>query len=954
MRDFRVRLLLAAASAGTLMAATAQAADAPAGKAPEADIEEVVVTGSRLQVGGFSAPTPVTEVGADQFKQRAAASVFEVIRDIPSFRGTSGPSVNSTGAQNASKANLDLRGLGSVRTLVLINGRRHVPDAPTNVFDTNLIPTSLIERVEIVTGGASAAYGSDAVAGVVNFILKNRMEGFTADIRYGSSELGDNQEYNPAFAYGRSFAGGKGHFIIGGDFTHALGTGNMYSRAWGQKEPGALSLPASRAVGLPATLISNNVQTAAYNASGLITNGPLRGIAFGENGSFSRLQFGSIVGGTEMIGTGNYGSVENPDQFLKAPYQRTAALTRVEYEFSDTIVGFAQLQYGVLHTKGRSFGARVPNFNNYQVQITNPFLPAGVVALMRANNVTTFNYSATRHDDLGSIASRNRSETVQVDGGIKGEVFDGWKWDVGFGAGKATFAPFIKNTPREADFFHSAYVVTGPDGKPACGPVATDPYFNAQNPIVKARLIANLSPNCVPYNIFGTNLEQNQGALNYFNSASNADMQFRQYDIAANIAGAPFELPAGPVSVAAGLEWRRDTADVVNCADCQRLALMNQNYSLYSGAISVKEIYGEIGVPLLKDVPLARSLELNGAVRRTDYSTSGAVTTWKAGVTWDLTDWLRYRATRSRDIRAPNINELFNPGSEGNPNVVNRATGASGFTKSNTVGNPNLVPEISYTTTMGVVLQPKLGDLGDLRMSVDFWDINIKDVISTQNVQDILDGALLRRDPALLPFVTLDPGSPVGVSRVNVPQQNLNALKTHGVDIEVSYAFPLQNFDLPGQLSFRALGSWIAEYTTITPTTNIDSSGVTGTPTWSWNGVATYRNGPFTGNLMVRYTDKVRFSATAIGLDGLTPGSPEFLATARLSNSINQNIWPEATYWNANVQYTFVDRPDRQVQGYLTVDNLFDKQPPIVAISINGTAYDLIGRGYKIGVRISY
>lgn len=950
MLGCRFGLLLASASAAALFCGAAQAADAA--EADSGAVEEVVVTGSRLKVGGFTAPTPVTQVGADQFQQRAAASVFEVVRDIPAFKGTSGPSVNSTGAQNASKANLDLRGLGSVRTLVLVNGRRHVPDAPTNVFDTNLIPTSLIDRVDVVTGGASAAYGSDAVAGVVNFILKNRLEGFTADLRFGVSQRGDNHEYNPSFAYGRAFLDDRLHFIIGGDYTHSEGTGTMYSRAWGQKEPGALSLPATRAAGLPATIISNNVETVSYTASGLITSGPLRGIAFGDNGSFYRLQTGSIVGGTEMIGTGNYGSVENPDQFLRPAYKRGAALTRVEYEITPTTTAFAQLGYGVLHTYGRSFGARVPNFNNYIVRIDNPFLPQGIVDQMKAANITQFTYSASRHDDLGSIASRNRSETVQADGGVNGE-WGKWKWDLGFGAGKATFAPFIKNTPREADFFHSAYVVTGPDGKPACGPVATDPYFNAQNPIVKARLIANLSPGCVPYNIFGTNLQQNQAALAYFNSASNADMQFRQYDIAANIAGAPFSLPAGEVSVAAGIEWRRDTASVVNCLDCQKLALMNQNYSLYTGAIEVKEMYGELGVPLLKDLPLAQDLSLNGAVRRTDYSTSGAVTTWKLGGTWDITDFVRLRTTRSRDIRAPNINELFNPGSEGNPNVVNRVTGASGFIKSNTVGNPNLVPETGDTTTIGLVLQPKWGFTNGLRLSVDYWDINIKDVIATQNVQDILDAVLVNGNAELASFVVRD-STPLGVSRVNVPQQNLNALKTHGVDIEAAYSVPLAEFDVPGSLTFRALGSWIAEFRTITRTSDIDTSGVTGTPTWSWNGTMTYSNGPLTTNLMVRYTSKIRFSATAIGLDGLTPGSPEYLAVAKLSNSINQNIWPEAVYWNANVQYNFVDRPGKRVQGYFTVDNLFDKQPPIVAISINGTAYDLIGRAFKVGVRVSY
>ena len=929
-----------------------------AAQAPQGDgaPEQVLITGSLLGgETGFAAPTPVTVLNTVQIEQRAAGSVFEIIRDIPSFRGTSGPSANSTGAQNASKANLDLRGLGSIRTLVLVNGRRHVPDGQTGVFDTNLIPTSLIDHVDIVTGGASAAYGSDAVAGVVNFVMKNRFEGFSGDLHYGVSQRGDNIEYNPSLAYGSSFAGGRGHFIIGGDVTINDGVGTMYARDWGRLEPGAMSLPSTRAAGLPANLIANHVETSAYNAGGLIVSaGPLKGIEFLDNGQIRNFQFGSIVGGTEMIGTGNYGSVENPDQFLRAAYDRYAALSRVEFDITPGVMAFAQFGYGSLHTFGRSFGAQVPNFNKYPVLNTNPFLPAAVKAAMTANNITSFQYSATRHDDLGSISSRNRSETFQWDFGARGEVFDNWNWDVGAGIGKAAFVPNIMNTPRTADFFESAYVVADANGVPVCGPVATNPYFNAQPAIVKAKLIANLSPGCVPYNIFGTNAVQNQAANAYFNSASEADMEFRQYNVTANVTGAPVSLPAGDVLLAAGYSWRKDYADVVNCADCQRGALMNQNYSLYHGQIIVNEFYGEVGVPVLKQMPFAESLDLNAAVRQTHYSTSGDVTTWKVGATWDVDEMLRLRGTRSHDIRAPNINELFNPGSEGNPNVTNKKTGASGFIKSNTIGNLALVPEIGETWTGGVVFQPTWAWAAGFNLSVDYYNIRMSNVIATLSAQTIMDDFVIHGAASpYAKFVTTD-STLLGVSRVDVPQLNLNALKTDGVDIEVSYAVPLEALELPGNLNLRALGTFVNHFHTITTTNDIDSAGTASSPRWSWNGLIAYNLDRYSFGLMVRYTSQLTFDPTLVGLDGLTPGTPAYNAVAALPNSVNQNKWPAALYFNTSFAYDVLQDEEKRAQIYFNIDNLFDKNPPIVAISIGGSAYDLVGRSFKLGVRFSY
>src|ERR1700722_2059929 len=217
--------------------------------------EAVVVTGSPL--GGnaaFAAPTRVTTVSASEIQQQAPGSVFDFVKNYPQFNLNSGPTANSSGAQNASKADLNLYSLGAQRTLVLIDGQRHVPDAQTNVFDTNLIPVSLIQRMDVVTGGASAAYGSDAVAGVVNFILDKEFEGFKGDWHAGISQYGDNVEFAPSLAWGTSMFHGRGHFIIGADLTIAEGTGNMFSRSWGRLEPGVFTTPSPRPAGMPSQL----------------------------------------------------------------------------------------------------------------------------------------------------------------------------------------------------------------------------------------------------------------------------------------------------------------------------------------------------------------------------------------------------------------------------------------------------------------------------------------------------------------------------------------------------------------------------------------------------------------------------------------------------------------------------------------------------------------------------
>jgi len=929
------------------------------------EVETLSVTGSLITNSSFAAPTPVTALNSQEIANKAAGSVFEIIRGVPSFNATSGPSVNSTGAQNASKANLNLRNLGSTRTLLLVNGKRFVPDAPTNVVDSNLIPTGMIQRIDIVTGGASATYGSDAVAGVVNLILDRSFEGLKGDVRFGISQYGDNLEFAPNLTWGTSLFGGKGHLLIGGEVTISLGTKNMLSRGWGRLQPGVMSPSSPRAAGIPAQIISNNVVTSAYNASGLIVGCtvpgggacPLKGIAFGENGTTYNFAPGIIMGNTEQIGGGDYGSFENPDQFLRGAYNRWATMARFNYDFGDGLQAYAQFNYGGLMTFNNSFGAQIPNFNRFTVFADNPFLPQSVRDVMTARGITSFQYSASRQVDLKSIASRNRTDSMMGNVGAGGifELFDKeWSWDADLGLGLAVFEPYIKNTPRTADFFASAYVVTGPNGAPVCGPIANNPYFNAQPPAVRAQLIANLSPGCVPYNIFGNNVEQNRAANAYWNSASNVENRMGLYTFHLGFTGAPFSLPAGDVGMALGFDWRRDAINVDNCDDCKKGALMNQNYSNYFGHILVHEFYGEVEVPILRDLPFIQTFGINGAVRNTEYSTSGNVTTWKIGFTWDVNDNLRLRGTRSHDIRAPNLNELYNPGSEGNPNIQNKVLGTSGFIKSNTVGNLALRPESGETYTAGFVFQPGWEWLSGLSISLDYYYIKMKDIIATVGIQTIMDDwAVNGAASVYAPFVTPDPSNVVGVSRINVPQQNLNAQKTGGVDLEFAYQVPEIGF-IPGSFNLRALGTWIDNFHSITPTQDIDSVGTINAPKLAFNINLQHQWENWTSVLNVRYTSNVIYSTTLVGLDGLTPGTAEYNAVAARNDSINRNIWPEVLQFDTRFAYDIVSEGDKRLQAYLNIENITNKKPPIVAISLGGSPYDLIGRNFKVGMRFRY
>lgn len=915
--------------------------------AQDTEVEAVVVTGSRLTGVSLATPTPVTSVGALEIGRQAPASIGETMVTLPAFRASSGPSTAINSLTGTAQTLLDLRGLGASRTLVLVNGLRRTPVNANGTFDTNLLPTGLIERVEVVTGGASAAYGSDAVAGVANFILNTRYEGLSGTLQYGVTQAGDGREPLARLTYGTGFAEGRGRFVFGAEYSANSGVESLYDRDWGRREPGLLALSATRAAGLPSQIVAEYVEQSAFTFGGIIPSGPLRGTAFDAAGQPYAFPYGAITGATEMIGTGNYGASEYASLALRTPYERGVALARGEFDLGDDLMAFAELSYGELST--HTYAGTCCRPQTFTIARDNPYLPAATRAAMVSAGLQTISVGR-RSLDYDTLKSGSELDTLQAAAGVKGKLA-GWTWDAAVTAGRSRYDLVFLNNPRTADLMHSAYAVRDPvSGAIVCGPAATDPYFLAQAASVRAQLNANLKPGCQPFNVFGDG-RGNAAATAYFMGASQQSNDIRQTTASLSLSGEPFTLPAGPVSVAAGAEWRRDRAEAVGCADCLTGAYVIQNLPSYSGEVTVKEAFAEVGVPVVRDAPLVAALDLNAAARRTDYSTSGGVTTWKLGAVWKPVEALRLRVTRSRDIRAPNINELYNPGSATRANVTNKLTGVSGIVDNLTAGNLALQPEIADTVTAGLTFHPEWAWASGFQASVDWYSIEIAEVIGTVTPQDVLDRYLLQGLNEYRPYITFD-GSALGFSRVNGAQQNLSAQKTSGVDIELAYRAPLERLNLPGRLDVRALATWVDDIRNIQ---SLSSGGVSdvdvagqSVPEWQVNVSANYVLGRLDLGLNARAFSEVKYSTSLVG-----PENPTYSPAA--NNSINRNIWPGLVYWRASAAYDLVSDGGRRLQVFGVVDNLFDKDPPPISISIlGGSPYDNVGRAFKLGVRFSY
>lgn len=901
-------------------------AQAPASTAPT---ETIVVTGSRIAREGFTAPSPVTVVGTEAIQAFGTTNVAETLSELPSFRASQSPEntfVTLNG--NLGARTLDLRGLAPQRTLVLVNSRRFVPSSSQGTVDINLIPTSLIRSVEVVTGGASAAYGSDAVAGVVNFLLDTDLEGVRGNAQYGISDRGDDEEWMLGLAAGTNFADGRGHVIAGGEYADNKGVGGCFTLPYCAEEYSNFTNTDWPNNGLP-NRVTLPHKHATLTGGGLINSGPLRGTKFLPDGTPAEFEYGMWPSTFAMVGgEGHLGDPFTTAHYMKAPVERYSLYGMATFDFTNDLSAFLEASFGKVI--GNARGAQTRDIS-ITIQRDNPYIPEEVQQRMDEEGLSRF-VLARAGDDFGVARYHAENRTFRIVGGLEGRVADFADWNVYYQYGDNKYDQTMDNNRIQSRFPLAVDAVARPDGTVICRSSLADP-----------------GNGCIPVNLFGE-FNWTQGAKDYLYGSGWQTTAIEQHVIAANLQAEPFSTWAGPVSLAVGGEYRDESiageADPIS----QQNGWYVGNGQSVRGGIDVKEAYAETVIPLAEDLPFARMLEVNGAIRLTDYSTSGTVTTWKLGLVYEPTDWLRLRATRSRDIRAPNLHELFGATSSAFSRVVD-TDGVQYLPQVFTGGNAELQPESADTWTAGVVLTPE-SLLPGLRLSADYYDIQVNDAISQVGAQTTVDRCAAGVDQ-FCGLVTREGDGTI--SAVRNPWLNLDTLIIRGVDFEAAYATSI--FDT-ARLSLRVLASYVDDYITIDSVGAIDRAGQTGVqtgalpgmPDWSGNATMTLEQGPARVSLAGRFINSGIMDVTLVGPTdkGYDPSLP---------NSISDNHLPSRIYVDLGIGYKLLDNGDRSVEFYGAIENLFDKNPPINVYSGSGTnpfLFDTILRRFTAGIRFSY
>jgi len=1061
----------------------------PAEDTSAAQTGAIVVTGSRIRSPNLESTNPVTVVSGEQFFQTGQVSVGDVLNELPQLRNTFSQQ-NSTRFLGTRGLNLvDLRGLGSSRTLVLVNGRRHVAGdiLSTGVsVDTNTIPTDLIQSVEVLTGGASAVYGSDAIAGVVNFKLRTDYEGLQLRGNSGISKYKDAGNQYISLLAGKNFADGRGNIAANFEFAHQSqydATGRPLARNDGfvTTDVDPASAPSD---GISDRTFYRDIRSGTISLGGLTAfryggaSGPCGGAggsAFTCNSLFQ--PDGTLVPQTgERVGigpTGGFiggnGSTSREGQLLTftPDLKRYSANLLGHFEVSPAFVPFFEAKYVRTEAKGsqsgpffsqgttlgrfgsttgagngasaisgfaggadRSFvngaytAAGVPvnaGVNREGIRLDNPYLSAsaratlaaqltaainsgvnpntgtsftsgGVTAAQAAANQAaslaqvaagTYRFGLRRNwIDLGIRDEQIKRETYRAVVGVRGDFNEDWNYEVAVNYGEFREKNLIQGNINAQRFLLAQDTVRDASGTIRCRAQVDGRYGGADIGGNPAQLAADIAA-CVPLNPFGQG-SVSDAARNYLLVPSRASGKITQLDITAFVSGDSsqlFELPGGPIGFSVGGEYRRET-NRYDLDDFTQAgyAFYNAIPSLTAPAFEVKEVYGEVRLPILKDVPFFQELTLTGNGRIADYKgATGTVYAYGGGVDWRPIDDVRFRGTYSRSVRAPNLTELYSaqgqnfaPGFVDPCSARNIGTGSANraancaaagvptaydfvyLSSLETVsgGNPQLGAEKSDSYTAGVVFTPTF--VPGLSISVDYFDITVNNVIASVNAQQIAnlcyDSSSLSNQFCSLFQRAGAAGGPNGEQAFQILQgsllestANFAKLKARGIDTKIDYRHA---FDW-GVLN---IGVNYTRTLQRDDFTNPDDTGFRdrilgelGDPKNEVNMNSSLKVGRVTFGYQLRWIDKMYLNTYEDynSLNGLPPQNPDFYSVKK---------YPDVFYHDVRLDIDVSD----QFNLTLGVDNVGNKMPPFgltgVGNGLNTAAdggagiYDVRGR----------
>ena len=945
---------------------TRLAADEPLSRPAET---EILVTGSRIQRQlSIDSPTPVVIIGMADLQAAGSTELSEILLDYPAVTTDSNLANTTSGINAAGLSTVSLRDLGPNRTLTLIDGRRTVSNQMTrNTVSMSTIPTMFVQRVEIITGGASAVYGTDAVAGVINIITRDKFDGLKIGARAGVSSQGDAQRYNIDALWGTSLFGDRASLVVGASYEKEGGF--FASQRPVSLQPTSYAQTADLNPANRGELGINLLDLSSTTPGGRFLTGTTAG-----GGFFAYDASGRLFRTTDLA---QYGYNTREELQIVSPRKSWLAAAKLNVDLGGGIELFAHGQYSNVKTDAFRGHASVAETSTYgvldeftvgRIPRANPFAPAAIRALASSAGIQW----RRRFNELGGLITKNERETWRGWIGLKGEIDSNWKWELSYGYGRFNQIQTRAGTInlRNLQFALNAEF---------------DPAAPTDLTRVRCVLAAARANGCVPVNVFG------QGAIstaaaNYIRADMFLDALVTQNTVQGYVSGELFQLPAGPVAIAVGGEFRRDwqrsTTDEVT-----RLGIGSSSFiAEFTGNIEAKEAFGEISVPLLKDRKFAHELTIEAAARVGNYNITnvGTVFSYRVGGGWAPVQGLKFRAQYAQSQRAPTITNLYSPlrdDAEAVTDLCNGVTAASTGTvalncrsvpaiaaaitangtfrqditaiRGPSQGNPNLKEETAKTLTLGFVLSPSA--LRGLSLTVDYHHIRVTNAIGALSGTQLLNecygnSAGLGNNQFCNP-ITRDPNGQL-VQIIN-QDLNLDKIVRSGIDVGLDYRFNAPDFlSAKGRFDVRLLYSRLlesyTEFTGIAGITRTDGKGEIGS--WINQGQFQlgYREGPVSLRWRAMYTGKgvdsnIRLrDATAAG------SNPPFL---HIGERIRHDLYASFD----------VKGKGSDMRFYLGIRNAFNSTSPFLpsGTASGGTgnfsgSYDVTGRYFYTGFEAKF